>query len=187
MAAGAHIERRAAVSIETAGPGKLAGYASVFGRPSADLGGFVETVQRGAFTKSLADPGAVLALYDHDRRAVLGRAGAGTLRLAEDQRGLAFEVDLPDTSLGRDLAVLVERGDVAGGSIGFRVREGGESWNLDASPAQRTLSDLELIEVTITSLPAYADTTVAKRYMTGLINAPSLARRRRMLTMLEVS
>jgi HK97 family phage prohead protease len=156
------LEVRAAAGLSLPSPGKLAGYAAVFDSP-ADLGQFVEVVRPGAFASSLRNAGAILALYDHERRSVLGRVSAGTLRLHEDRRGLAFEVDLPDTTVGRDLAVLVQRGDVAGCSFGFVVPPGGDRWERRTDKPLRELRTVELREVTITSTPAYADTTVAVR------------------------
>jgi hypothetical protein len=47
----------------------------------------------------------VRALVDHDTGRVIGRTSAKTLRLSEDDTGLRAEIDLPDTTDGRDLAV----------------------------------------------------------------------------------
>lgn len=158
------LEIRAGTGLALPSPGRLAGYAAVFDAP-ADLGPFVEVVRPGAFTRSLRQPGAIMALYDHERRSVLGRVSAGTLRLQEDQRGLAFELDLPDTSVGRDLAVLVQRGDVAGCSFGFVVPGGGDAWGTRGDKLTRELHNVDLHEITITPTPAYADTEVAMRSM----------------------
>jgi uncharacterized protein len=95
----------------------------------------------------------------------LGKVGAGTLRLWQDAKGLAFELNLPDTSIGRDLAVLVERGDVSGCSFGFITPEGGDRWNTQADKPVRELRSVDLREITITPAPAYPDTTVARRSM----------------------
>ena len=84
--------------------GKLIGYAAVFNRPSHDLGGFREVILPGAFKRTLATSEAVRALYNHNADQVLGRVGAGTLRLSEDETGLRFELDLPPTSYANDLA-----------------------------------------------------------------------------------
>ena len=160
----AELEIRAASSVRNSSPGVLAGYAAVFDR-TADLGEFSETVRSGAFTKSLEKPDGIFALYDHERRSVLGRCGSGTLRLTQDSKGLEFEVDLPDTTIGRDLAVLVERGDVAGCSFAFLTPEGGDRWEMRGGKMHRELFQVDLREITITPTPAYADTTVAKRSM----------------------
>ncbi|WP_443701100.1 HK97 family phage prohead protease, partial [Pseudomonas sp.] len=92
-----------------------------------------------------------------DDAALLGRVGAGTLRLKEDDVGLAFELDLPDTSLGRDVAELVKRGDVDGCSFGFVSVT--DKWEGE----QRSLHAVDLHEITITSNPAYLTTSVSVR------------------------
>ena len=99
------IERRAATELRASGR-KLEGYAATFGTP-ANVGGFSETIQAGAFRASLAAGADILALVDHDPGRLLARTASGTLRLAEDTRGLRFELDLPDTSLGRDMVTSV--------------------------------------------------------------------------------
>jgi hypothetical protein len=158
------LEVRTATGLALPSPGKLVGHAAVFDSP-ADLGEFVESVRPGAFTRSLRQPGAIMALYDHERRSILGRVSAGTLRLQEDAKGLAFEIDLPDTSVARDLAVLVQRGDVSGCSFGFVVPKGGDRWEQRNGKLTRELLNVDLREITITPNPAYADTTVARRSM----------------------
>lgn len=175
-------ERRAAIELRSVGGGnalRLAGYAAVFDSPSEDLGGFTEFVRPGAFTRTLQsnrlDP---LALVHHMPHLVLGRRSAGTLRLAEDSRGLHFEVDMPDTTTARDLAVSVERGDIRGASFAFTVAPGGDAWTVTGDRVQRDLHDLDLHEITITATPAYPDTEVARRALATL-TAPRLRVARR--------
>lgn len=141
---------------------KLTGYAAIF-NSEADLGGFVEVVRNGAFRKSLEGGTNIRALYHHDGSALLGTTRGGTLQLRETPQGLAFELALPDTTHGRDLAILVDRGDVAGCSFGFRVRDGGDRWEQRGSQLVRELLDVDLVEITLTADPAYQDTTVAMR------------------------
>lgn len=140
----------------------LHGYAATFNNET-DLGGFVEVIRNGAFRKSLEGGSNVRALYHHQGDALLGTTRSGTLQLREDAKGLAFELALPDTTHGRDLAILVDRGDVAGCSFGFKVRDGGDRWEQRGNQYVRELLDVELFEVTLTADPAYADTTVALR------------------------
>ena len=156
------LETRSGSSLQTSN-GKLVGYAAVFNAPSHDLGGFREVVRPGAFKRTLADSAHVVALNNHNADQVLGRVGSGTLRLEEDDTGLRFELDLPDTSYARDLSALVQRGDVAGCSFAFSVRPGGELWEDSNGETLRTLTALDLGEITITASPAYPDTSVAKR------------------------
>ena len=140
----------------------LTGYAAVF-NSEAVLGDFSEVIRQGAFAKSLATGSNICALYQHQGDALLGTTRGGTLQLREDAKGLAFELALPDTSHGKDLAILVGRGDVAGCSFGFRVAPGGDRWEQRGATLVRELIDVELVEITLTSDPAYQDTTVAMR------------------------
>ena len=150
----------------------LAGYAAVWDSPSEGLAGFTEYIRAGAFTRTLREKRDVVALVHHDPRQVLGRTTAGTLRLNTDHRGLAFEIDLPETTLARDLLVSVERGDVTGASFAFTVPEGGERWTVIDNEVVRELVEVNLREVTITPLPIYPDTNVARRALAGFFRTP---------------
>jgi hypothetical protein len=161
----APLEWRAAVEIRAGGDKsspRLVGHAAVFNSPSQDLGGFTEVVKPGAFTRTLKS-GDPLALVAHMPSLVLGRRSAGTLKLSEDQRGLAFDIAVPDTTAARDLLVSVERGDVRGASFAFSVPKGGDTWETRGNDVVRHLLDVDLHEITITASPAYLDTSVARR------------------------
>ena len=142
---------------------RIAGHAAVFDSTSQDLGGFVERIAPGAFRKTLREAD-VRALFNHDPNLVLGRTGAGTLRLAEDRSGLAYEVELPDTTVGRDLAVSIERGDVTQSSFGFRAIADRWTRTEDGTPL-RTLTEVSLHngDVSPVTFPAYLATDVATR------------------------
>ncbi len=158
-------EIRSGGDLRVVSPGKLAGYAAPYNSLSQDLGGFVERILPGAFTRSLTSPDHICALLEHDPQRLLGRVGSRTLSLQEDSKGLRFELSLPDTSYAHDLGVLVERGDISGCSFGFRVHAGGEHWEMRAGQLTRDLISIDLQEITITGNPAYLDTSVAKRSM----------------------
>ncbi|MDB5295013.1 MAG: phage prohead protease, family [Phycisphaerales bacterium] len=152
-------------------PARLVGYAAVFNSPSEDLGGFRETIRPGAFARTLADAGRdVRALVDHDPGKLLGRTSAGTLAVTEDAKGLRIAAHLPDTSYAKDLASLIERGDVRGMSFAFRVNGAdGEKWSevegatRGTTVVVRELIDVDLYEVTVTSVPAYRATEIDLR------------------------
>jgi HK97 family phage prohead protease len=155
------IERRALTApLEVRAESRtIAGYAAVF-NSETDIGGmFREQIAPGAFKASLS--GDVRALFDHDTAHVLGRTKAGTLRLSEDERGLAVEIDLPDTQTGRDLRESMNRGDIDGMSFGFRVTK--QEWDESGETPLRTIREVELFEVSVVTFPAYADTEVALR------------------------
>ncbi|OYZ14330.1 MAG: primosome assembly protein PriA [Sphingomonadales bacterium 28-64-96] len=174
------VERRAAVlEVRTSGR-RLVGHAAVFDTPTT-IGNFRERVAPGAFRATLARGQDVLALVDHDPGRLLGRTGNRTLRLAEDARGLAFELDLPETSLGADILALASRGDLGGMSFGFKVAPGGERWQ----GAERTLIGVELREISIIqAMPAYEGTEISVRTSAGLAERE---RRQRALKLAEAS
>ena len=91
----------------------------------------------------------------------MGRTGAGTLTLREDEQGLYFENELPGTMDGKDLAIQIDRGDIPGMSFGFCTRKC--EWDETVDPPHRTILEAELYEITYTALPAYPDTTVGLR------------------------
>lgn len=136
------------------------GYAAVFDQPTEIAGEFLEVISPGAFAETLRSAD-VRAYFDHDKGRILGRASSGTLRLREDATGLAVEIDLPDTTDGRDVRELITRGDVSGMSFGFVVTR--EAWDFSALLPRRTVQVVDLIEVSIVSAPAYEGATVALR------------------------
>jgi uncharacterized protein len=140
-----------------------AGYASVFNKRSVNLGGFVEVVSPSAFNKTIQEAD-VVALRDHDPSKLLGRSSAGTLRLGVDGTGLHYEIDLPDTTDGRDTAVLLERGDIRGSSFGFRMIEDEWGETEDGFP-ERTLLSVALRDVSPVTYPAYPDSEAALRHL----------------------
>jgi HK97 family phage prohead protease len=136
---------------------KITGYAATFDH-TADLGRFKERIKPGAFTRSLGKD--ILCLMDHDAGKVLGRTKSGTLRLTEDASGLKYELDLPDTTTGRDLVEMATRGDLGGMSFGFTVPKDGQEWISDT----RILTAVDLVEISVVSAhPAYEGTSVALR------------------------
>ncbi len=153
-------------------PPVLVGYAAKFRTHSRDLGGFVETIEPGAFAKTLADAPNVLARYNHDDNMLLGSTQAGTLRLSVDEVGLRYEVDLPDTTVGRDVGVLADRGDVAYSSFAFYTIR--DSWSqTEHGYPLRSLHEVALVDVAPVNSPAYLDTSAAMRSLAAA-QAPDL-------------
>lgn len=140
----------------------IVGHASVFNQ-LADIGPHWEQIERTAFDRVLKDGPDTRALINHDPNLVLGRTLAGTLDLGTDDEGLAFRVELPNTSYANDLRELVDRGDVTGASFGFVP--GVDTWSKAPDGRQlRTHTQVSrLVDVSVVTFPAYEGAGVALR------------------------
>jgi uncharacterized protein len=142
----------------------LTGYAVKWEKKSHILGffrKFREQFKKGAFADSLGKDDQRF-LWSHDTSKVLGRTKNNTLRLTEDNVGLRFELDLPDTTLGDDTYKSIKRGDVDGVSFGFRM-ESHEIEEPDDDLMLRTVTKAKLLEVSAVAFPAYPDSQVSAR------------------------
>ena len=142
----------------------LSGHAAVFNRVTTifeDGYVFEEEIAPGAFADAIAQR-QTRALFNHQSMGQpLGRQSNMTLLLAEDSTGLRFDLDLPRTSLGRDVAELVRRGDLDGMSFAFSVRPDGETWYRTDGGHRRVVERVaQLPEVSIVNWPAYQGTAV---------------------------
>jgi uncharacterized protein len=164
------LTERSGCRIETRDGGKsvLTGYAAVFydaGDPGTEYQlwyGVRERVAVGAFNRPLAEKDDVRGLYNHDPNHIFGRTSAGTMRLSVDERGLLYEIDLPETTLAKDLAVSITRGDVDGSSFGFQVSK--ESWEFGKDFDVRVIEEVSPIyDVGPVVFPAYEGTTAGIR------------------------
>jgi HK97 family phage prohead protease len=157
---GFHVEERAVGDSKTS---VLVGHAAVFNQLSENLGGFREQVAPGAFSETIKAHD-IRALFNHNPDFILGRNVSGTLRMEEDSTGLRIEIDVPDTQVGRDLMVSVQRGDVSQMSFGFSVMPDGSVWSEDQDGTTiRTLRSVRLFDVSPVVYPAYPQTDIAVR------------------------
>lgn len=148
----------------------IEGYAAVFDQPtvlwSDSLGEVREVVRPGTFTRAIKEKQDVRCLFNHDSSAVLGRTKSGTLELSEDKEGLHYRCDLPDTQLARDLHTSIERGDIDQCSFGFCCVEDDvttERHKDGTVDVMRELKDVDLLDVSPVTYPAYEGTSVAAR------------------------
>lgn len=160
---------RGLVEVRGDGAKKIGGYALKYDTLSQNLGGFVETIDRGFLSKSEGDgwPG-VMARWNHEDAYLLGTTAAGTLRLVNDATGLDYEVDPPASRA--DLMELVGRGDVTKSSFAFRTIA--DDWGLtaDGFPLRYLLSG-QLIDVAPVNSPAYMDTSSGLRSLSEKFDA----------------
>jgi len=140
------------------------GYAWRYNAPSLPLP-FTERIAPGAFTRTLKSKNDIRAYVNHDDTLLLGSTRAKTLRIDDRADGGWVEIDLPDTTTGRDIRTLVERGDISGMSFGFSTVK--DAWSVDGN--ERTLNEVRLHEVSVvTGVPAYPQTTASVRAMRDL-------------------
>lgn len=138
----------------------VSGHAAVF-NVITDIGGmFREKIAPGAFEETIKG-GDIRSLFDHNSALILGRTKSKTLRLWEDEEGLRYEVDLPDTQVARDLRVSMDRGDIDGSSFAFRILR--QNWDESGDIPLRTIEKVELYEVGPVTFPAYPEAEVGLR------------------------
>ena len=137
---------------------KITGYAARF-NTWTDIGGmFREMVLPGAFKKTIKEAD-IRALWNHDPNYVLGRNKAGTLSLAEDDKGLQVDIKPLDATWARDLMESMKRGDVNQMSFGFQAVQTVDDFNEDT----RQLKEVRLFDVSVVTYPAYPTTTAQVR------------------------
>jgi HK97 family phage prohead protease len=149
---------------EASGVKHIAGYASVFGRKSRNLGGFVEQIDRRAFDQAeLAGWPDVICRYNHDDNYLLGTTRGNTLTLRTDDQGLWYDCLPP--SFRADIVELCARGDVTQSSFAFRVPDNGDYWERSGPGGMplRTVTNTELVDVAPVNTPAYSDATASAR------------------------
>jgi HK97 family phage prohead protease len=140
------------------------GYTSRYGSPSEPLP-FIETVEPGAWTRSLKARNEIKSFVNHNTDLVLGSTRSGTLQFTDDERGLLADISLPETTYGRDLAVSVKRGDVSGMSVGMSVVR--DEWSSDYT--KRRIIEARLHEASVvTGFPAFRSTTATVRALAYL-------------------
>tara|TARA_R110000751_G_scaffold180038_1_gene286420 strand:+ start:29489 stop:30022 length:534 start_codon:yes stop_codon:yes gene_type:complete len=159
---------------------RLEGYAATFGTDARINEQFIESIAPGAFTASLRSGKDILALVDHDPGKLLARSRTKTMRLSEDSKGLAFELDVPDTQTGRDVLALADRGDLGGMSFSFT------SVDEHRDGDRRELRAVELHEISVVlAWPAYGGTIVNARSL--CVPTPLRNSAERRLRFLELS
>lgn len=146
------------------GSPKIVGHGLVYNSPSYDLGGFREIVAPGAASKSLNRRGAVvMSFFNHDPSHPLGRTDNKTLTISEDERGIVYEVEPPDTQWARDLMTSIKRKDIRGSSFTFRTIK--DRWEEQSGIQVRTLLEIDVFEMGPVTMPAYGKADAQVRAM----------------------
>jgi HK97 family phage prohead protease len=135
-------------------PPKIAGHGAVFDEPTELWPGYKEVIRPGAFAKTLAESD-IRGLFNHEPSTILGRTKAGTLELAEDDRGLAYVIDPPPTRTVRDRVLIpMERGDLDGSSFSFSAIKAPETTD-ESGETLREIVEARLWDVSVVTFPQY--------------------------------
>ena len=147
-AGGGREVRSFALQIKAAGDdGTVEGYGSVFGvRDNYD-----DVIAKGAFVQSLKDHKAAgtmpAMLWQHDADKPIGV----WTEMVEDEKGLRIKGQLAmETVKGKEAHALLKMGALNGLSIGFMSKE----WSYDRETEVRTLTAIDLWEVSLVTFPA---------------------------------
>ena len=145
----------------------VSGYAIRFMEESVDLGGFIERIHPEAISIDQIRNSDIFALFNHEDGMVLGRTGAGTLKLDLREDGLYYEINVPNTVAGNELLEHIKRGEMYGTSFAFSLPSdgSGEVWSKgEDGNIYRDITNIDFIwEISPVYAPAYPTTTVSAR------------------------
>lgn len=149
----------------TDGSLRIGGYAAQFNKEATGLS-FREVIAPGAFKRSISSGDPIFLLVNHDTNGIpLASTASGTLQLTEDEVGLRMEANLdPNNPRAQELTSALSRGDISKMSFAFTVAPGGQT----REEGLRTLTDLNLFEVSVVTFPAYDSTTVGMRSLSDI-------------------
>jgi HK97 family phage prohead protease len=158
------IELRAAEP-ENAESRTVIGHAAVFNTWAQIGWWFRERIMPGAFTAALTRSD-IRALLNHDPNFLLARTTSGTLKVTEDDKGLAIEFDLPQSR--QDVFESIKRKDLTQMSFAFTIKTEQWEYNTSDDMDERTIIEFdEIFDVSLVTYPAYEDTDVDLRSHEG--------------------
>ncbi len=123
---------------------------------------FVERIMPGTFTKAIQRGNDIHFYAEHDPSKILASTKNGSLTLREDETGLYMEATISPTSWGQDYHTLIKDGLLTNMSFGMKVNQ--DKWAKRSDGlSERTISEIELAEVSVVRNPAYAQSTIQAR------------------------
>lgn len=151
----------------------IVGYSVVYNTPSVDLGGFREIISPTAINQELINRSDIIMNYQHSDTMILARSrnGEGTLQLSITDRGLMFEFDMPNSSLGDQILESIHRGDISTCSFAFSLPDNDtcETWERTNDGIIRTIHEIgQLYDCAIVTNAAYPATSVSARSLDKL-------------------
>ena len=120
------------------------GYAAVFGNEDS----YNDIIVAGAFTKTIAgkEGKRIKLCLQHDMEDIVGKI----VELREDEKGLWFKAKISNTTMGKDLSILIEDDAINEISIGYQSIV----WEVDEVRNVRLLKEVKLYEISFVSRAA---------------------------------
>lgn len=134
------------------------GYAAVFDTVT-DLGWIKEVIDRHAFDN--ADMSDIVMKYNHENSVLpMARTRGGSLTFTIDDHGLKIRAVLPDTTVNRDIYILIRAGILSKMSFAFTVKS--EEYDYDTD-TRKILEFDKIFDVSVVDVPAYETTEIYAR------------------------
>jgi HK97 family phage prohead protease len=126
------------------------GYAAVFGNEDS----YNDIIVAGAFTKTIAgkEGKRIKLCLQHDMEDIVGKI----VELKEDEKGLWFKAKISNTTMGKDLSILIEDDAINEISIGYQSIV----WEVDEVRNVRLLKEVKLYEISFVSRAANEQATI---------------------------
>ena len=146
----------------------ISAYCIKFNQDSNDMG-FIERILPEAVTEETLKRSDVMCLWNHDSDKVLGRCryGIGNLKLTIDERGVKYDLDLLDNSIGDMVLSYIRSGIVEGSSFAFTLEDtdDAQTWERRSDgKLYRTIKKIDRIwDCSPVLEPAYSKTEVSCR------------------------
>jgi HK97 family phage prohead protease len=120
------------------------GYAAVFGNEDS----YNDIIVAGAFTKTIAgkEGKRIKLCLQHDMEDIVGKI----VEMKEDEKGLWFKAKISNTTMGKDLSILIEDDAINEISIGYQSIV----WEVDEVRNVRLLKEVKLYEISFVSRAA---------------------------------
>lgn len=161
---------------------KVSGILNIPNAQSAPLTGkdgnaFMETIQPQAFAQAITNAPQIDLLAMHDPSLLLASTDNDSLDLTQNSDGnIQIDATLANTQPAKDTYAMIQDGLMGGLSFGMYVNNC--EWGVadDGVTPLRTITDLDIFEVSIVRHPAYESTTIETRNISGTknINVPSI-------------
>lgn len=163
---------------------KVSGILNIPNAQSAPLNGkdgnaFIETIQPQAFTQAITNAPQIDLLAMHDPSLLLASTDNDSLDLTQNGDGnIQIDATLSNTQPAKDTYTMIQDGLMGGLSFGMYVNNC--TWGVadDGVTPLRTITDLDIFEVSIVRHPAYESTTIETRNISGTknIDVPSISK-----------